>query len=170
MAEFTVKNNLAGSLHIPPPVNRVLRGGERIVVDLTTAEVESSDIADMAARQIISVASANSPRIDDDTEAPTFAAVEVEHESYEYLGHSLSQSHFQEVLYDGSGDVSDIVNWTDAGKTVKVRESTFTRNGVGDILTAVVIQYTAGLESSRLTKTYAYNPDGSIASVTTVRS
>jgi hypothetical protein len=169
MAQFRVKNNLPGSLHVPVPINRTLAGGEHVIVDLKTADMESAAFKKLTSKGTISVLSANSPRIDDDLEAPTFAAIEVEHRAYETLTHAVAQDNFEEILRTGD-DVTSIINWTDGTKATKIRESQFTRDAFGEVTVTVEIQYTDGVESERLTKTYARNPDGSIASIATVAS
>jgi len=169
MARFTIKNNLPGQLYVPEPVGRFLKPGQLISVDIPAHLMDNAELDDMEFRELITISSANSPETDDDLEGPTFASVAFEHENYDTLAHDIIESNYEEVTYT-NGEVTNITIWTDAGKTEKIRESQFTRDVQGTVTAVVEIQYADGVENQRLAETFAYNPDGSLASITTVRT
>jgi hypothetical protein len=92
------------------------------------------------------------------------------HEGYDTLVHDLAESNFQEVSY-ASGLATAITYWTSSAKTLKIRESLFSYT-VDDLISSVVErQYnSAGAQVQQLVHTYSYNPDETLASITTVRT
>ena len=92
------------------------------------------------------------------------------HENYDTLVHDLAESNFQEVSYS-SGLVTAVTYWTTPAKTLKIRESLFNYT-VDDLVSSVVERQFngAGVQVAQLVHTYSYNPDETLASITTVRS
>lgn len=100
------------------------------------------------------------------TTASNFTA----HEGYDTLVHDLAESNFQEVTY-ATGLPTAIVYWTTPGKTLKLRETLFTYNPNQTVNVVTERQYNgAGVQTQQLVHTYAYNPDQTLASITTVRT
>ena len=90
------------------------------------------------------------------------------HRTLDQLTHNLDEDYYEEYIYSGSL-VSDIITWTDVGKTTKIREENYTYTA-GKVSQEVIIQYNdSGVEVERLTLTYAYTA-GKITSVTSVRT
>jgi hypothetical protein len=92
------------------------------------------------------------------------------HEQFDTLVHDLSESNFQEVAY-ASGFVSAVTYWTSAAKTLKIREALFNYT-VDDLISSVVERQfdSAGAQVQQLVHTYSYNPDETLASITSVRT
>ncbi len=92
------------------------------------------------------------------------------HESLDTLTHSLVGDGFAECTYTGK-DLTKLIVWTDAGKTVKLRETTFSYT-VKDLTGVVVQQFNTGELISTLTKTLAYGGPGGndLISITVVPS
>lgn len=73
-----------------------------------------------------------------------------DHESLNSLVHELAKDNYEEVTRS-EGSVTQIVVWTDSGKTTKIRETSVTRDS-GQISQIVNIQYNAaGVEIQKLT-------------------
>lgn len=64
---------------------------------------------------------------------------ESQHENLDTLVHALAETRFTEVVRF-TGQVTDVIEWTDSGKTTKVRETNLTRSG-GQVSQIVVKQY-----------------------------
>lgn len=93
------------------------------------------------------------------------------HESYDTLVHNIAESNYQEVVYT-DGLVESIIYWTSAAKTLKIRETTFAYDPKTGLVTdTIAIQYDgSGASVTELSSTYSYNLDGTLASITTVRT
>jgi hypothetical protein len=102
--------------------------------------------------------------------AASWSSPSTAHEQFDTLVHDLSESNFQEVTY-ASGFVSAITYWTSAAKTLKIRESLFNYT-VDDLISSVVERQfnSAGAQVQQLVHTYNYNPDETLASITTART
>lgn len=71
------------------------------------------------------------------------------HHALDDMVHWLVETNYQEIVRSG-GRVTNVINWTDAGKTVKVREMVITR-AAGKVSQMDFIQYDgAGTESQRM--------------------
>lgn len=96
---------------------------------------------------------------------------EATHEVLDTLVHNLAEDLFSEVTYDSFFRITNITHWTDATKTLKVREQQATYVGLSrriDVKTK--IQYDElGVEVARTETTYTYS-GLRIVSSTTVRS
>lgn len=92
------------------------------------------------------------------------------HENYDTLVHDLAESNFQEVSYS-SGLVTAITYWTTSAKLLKIRETLFSYTVAQLVSSVVDRQFNgAGAQVTQLLHTYIYNPDETLASITTVRS
>ena len=93
---------------------------------------------------------------------------EGQHELLDTLVHKLSESYFKEFLYTGK-DVTSIITWTDAGKTLKIREVALSYTLKN--LTGQVVTHYDGVGSTvaTLTRTLAYTGKDLISD-TTVRT
>ena len=90
------------------------------------------------------------------------------HRTFDQLTHELDESYYEEHTYSG-GRVTSSVVWTDSGKTLKIREYSYTYT-TGRITGAVEKQYDgSGTLVETLTKTYAWT-GARLDSVTCVRS
>lgn len=81
---------------------------------------------------------------------------ESEHENLDRLTHSINESSYDEIVMSGN-TITDVITWTDSGKTLKIREVnlTYTGNKVNQIVT---IQYDGtGTEKERNTEVIAYS-------------
>lgn len=75
---------------------------------------------------------------------------ELQHDALDDLTHWIAETNFQEVVRSG-GKVTNVINWTDSGKTVKIREMVITRTA-GKVSQMDFIQYDgAGVEKQRMT-------------------
>jgi len=75
---------------------------------------------------------------------------EAQHENLDTLVHWLSEDNYQEVVRSG-GKVTSVINWTDSGKTTKIRELVITRSS-GKVSQMDFIQYDgSGVEKVRMT-------------------
>lgn len=75
---------------------------------------------------------------------------EPQHDALDDLVHWLAETNYQEIIRSG-GKVTSVINWTDSGKTTKVREMVITRSG-GKVSQMDFIQYDgAGVEKQRMT-------------------
>jgi hypothetical protein len=105
-------------------------------------------------------------RLTNVTTASNFTA----HEGYDTLVHDLAESNYQEVSY-AAGLVTAIVYWTTPAKVLKIREALFTYNPDATVNVVTERQYNgAGAQTQQLVHSYAYNPDETLASITTVRT
>jgi hypothetical protein len=105
-------------------------------------------------------------RLTNVTTASNFTA----HEGYDTLVHDLAESNYQEVSY-AAGLVTAIVYWTTPAKILKIREALFTYNPDDTVNVVTERQYNgAGVQTQQLVHSYAYNPDETLASITTVRT
>lgn len=88
---------------------------------------------------------------------------EEEHRNLDQLVHNIAETSFEEITYNGSKP-TNITIWTDAGKTLKIREEQFTysNNQVSQI---VVVQYDEfGTVVETLTESLTYS-GGKITSI-----
>ena len=93
---------------------------------------------------------------------------EAQHRTLDQLVHDLDENHYREYTY-ASGKVSNVTDWTDSGKTLKVREYDYTYTG-RKVQTETVKQYDgAGSLVETLTYTYSYS-GAQISNYTCVRS
>jgi hypothetical protein len=77
------------------------------------------------------------------------------HEVLDQLVHLIAEDSYEEYTYSGNG-VTDIVVWTDATKTTKIREENYTYTG-NKINTIVTKQYDgSGTLVLTMTETYSY--------------
>lgn len=89
---------------------------------------------------------------------------EAQHEVLDSLVHWISETHFQEIVRSG-GRVSSVVQWTDAGKTVKIREMIVTRVA-GKTSQLDFVQFNAaGAEKQRMTGVLTRDGNGRVASI-----
>jgi len=65
------------------------------------------------------------------------------HRTYDQLVHDISENSFREIVRDSEGIVTDIIVYTDATKTTKIREQNISRAS-GLISQIVTQQYDAG--------------------------
>lgn len=80
---------------------------------------------------------------------------ETQHKNLDQLVHLVAESSFEEYIYTGSR-VDQIIVWTDAGKTTKIREELYTYTG-SQLTTLVTKQYDGtGTLVQTLTETYSY--------------
>ncbi len=94
---------------------------------------------------------------------------EGEHELLDTLTHSLAEDAFTEYGYT-AGDLTSVIVWTSAAKTLKIRETALSYTG-GNLTGVVVDQYNdSGVIVTTLTKTFAYNAADDLESITVVRS
>ena len=63
---------------------------------------------------------------------------EPQHDAYDKLLHNIQESAFDEVVR--AGQVTDVITWTDSGKTTKIRETSLTR-AAGQVSSIVEKQY-----------------------------
>lgn len=92
-----------------------------------------------------------------------------EHRLIDELTHDLDESYYWENTYDGGGRISNTTVWTDSGKTVKIREHTYTYLS-GKLNTAVTKQYdSVGSLLETLTETYVWS-GARVSNITCVRS
>ena len=93
---------------------------------------------------------------------------EGQHKLLDSLVHNLSETSYEELTRSG-GKVTDIIHWTDNGKTVKIREVNLTRTS-GKVSTIVMKQYDgAGALAQTLTGTVTRS-GGKVASIDWVES
>lgn len=77
---------------------------------------------------------------------------EGQHAALDQLQHWIAEDSFLEVIRSGD-NVTDVIYWTDSGKTTKIRETSVTRSS-GKVATIVVRQYDGtGTLSETLTGT-----------------
>ena len=80
---------------------------------------------------------------------------ETQHKNLDQLVHLIAEGSFEEYIYTGNR-VDQIIVWTDAGKTTKIREELYTYTG-SQLTTLVTKQYDgAGTLVQTLTETYSY--------------
>lgn len=65
------------------------------------------------------------------------------HKAVDSLVHDIAETCYEEVTRDGSNRVTDVIVWTNPGKTVKIREVNVTRTS-GRVSQIVRKQYDAG--------------------------
>jgi len=91
-----------------------------------------------------------------------------EHEALDTLVHNLSETVWKEATYVANKLTAFII-WTTSGKTLKVRESTFTYTA-NKLTGSVVIQYNgAGAVVQTLTSTFTYSGNN-LSNVAVVRT
>jgi len=80
-----------------------------------------------------------------------------EHRDLDQLVHDISESSYEEYIYDCSR-ITNLITWTDNSKTTKIREEQYNFSGCKQKLSSsVVIQYdAAGAEVERITDYYTY--------------
>jgi hypothetical protein len=77
------------------------------------------------------------------------------HKTLDQLVHNIAETSYEEYIRSGN-QVTDIIIWTDSGKTTKIREENFTYSA-GKISTIVTKQYDgAGVLAETLTDTYNF--------------
>jgi len=84
------------------------------------------------------------------------------HEALDSLVHELAETSYEEVTRLG-GLVTDVIVWTDSGKTIKVREMNLTRAS-GRVSVIVRKQYNAGVLVQTMTSTITRS-GGHVASI-----
>lgn len=93
---------------------------------------------------------------------------EAQHEALDTLVHDLSENYYLEVVRT-SGRVTDIITWTDSGKTLKVREANITRTS--GIVSQIVEKQYDGTGSLKYTMTYTVNRTGNqVSSIDAVKT
>ena len=91
-----------------------------------------------------------------------------DHEVLDTLVHDIAETAFRELLYTGS-NLTSATYWTTPGKTLKIREATFTYVA-NKVATTTVVQYDgAGAVVSTLTSTFTYL-GGKLVSVSVVKT
>ena len=81
---------------------------------------------------------------------------EVQHEALDRLTHDINETSFDEYIYTGNV-VTNIIVWTSAAKTLKIREEQLTYSG-NKVTQVVMIQYDgAGVEKERNTEAFVYS-------------
>jgi hypothetical protein len=94
---------------------------------------------------------------------------EATHLALDTLVHELAEDYYEEYTYSGS-EISNVTVWTNSGKTLKIREYTYTYNPNHTVNVETVKQYDSG-GSLLVTLTYTYAYSGTrISSITCVRS
>jgi hypothetical protein len=89
---------------------------------------------------------------------------ESQHEGLDRLTHNINESSYDEYITSGN-KITDVITWTDSGKTLKIREINLTYTG-SKVTQAVTIQYNgSGTEVERLTEVPAYSGN-TITSIT----
>lgn len=79
-----------------------------------------------------------------------------QHENTDSLVHNLAENYYEEYIYSGT-KVTGIIEWTNSGKTIKVRESQYIYSGT-QVTQEINIQYNSiGVEIQRLTSNYSYS-------------
>ena len=90
---------------------------------------------------------------------------EAQHETLDTLVHSVEENSYEEVIYFGTpARISNVITWTDVGKSTKIREQTYTYSGIrvfeiiesqfdalGDILYAVTESISYMGQTNRIT-------------------
>ena len=88
-----------------------------------------------------------------------------EHDALDTLVHRLTENAHLEIVRDGTGSVAASIYWTDATKTVKVREEILTRDGLGRVSQIEERQYdAAGAFKTSLTTVLTRNSAGRLSS------
>lgn len=80
------------------------------------------------------------------------------HRGLDQLVHEIAEDSYEEFTYSGS-KVTSIVNWTDSGKTQKIREQLFTYTG-NKVNTIVTKQYDGAgalIVGETMTETFTYS-------------
>lgn len=80
------------------------------------------------------------------------------HRPLDQLVHNIAENSFEEFIYTGN-KVSSIIIWTNAGKTVKIRETLFTYTG-NKVTTVATKQYDGAgvlIAGETMTETFAYS-------------
>ena len=175
MARYTVQNAASGrSLYVPPPVNKTLATGQRVIVNVPAAEMEASPLVGMVQRGLITVSSAEDPNTAASMEVPTSTQVASDpagHELLSTLTHDLVASHVTDYEVNGAGLVTRVANWASVLRDLLLRETLLTYDGLDRVATSTDIQYSSGVESYRLTTTFTYaGTSPVITSSVTVRS
>ena len=79
---------------------------------------------------------------------------EATHRAVDQLVHLVAEDSFTEFVYSGN-KITDIIVWTDSGKTTKIREETITYSG-NQVSTVVTKQYDGATLEETYTETYSY--------------
>lgn len=96
-------------------------------------------------------------------DAATSGITEAQHDALDNMVHWLAETNYQEIIRT-AGKVTNVTNWTDSGKTIKVREMIITR-AAGKVSQLDFIQYDgAGVENQRMVGVITRSA-GKIASV-----
>ncbi len=81
------------------------------------------------------------------------------HRALDQLVHGIAEDSFEEYIYSGNL-ITDIIIWTDSGKTTKIREESYTY-GAGNRVTEVVTKQYDGtgtlITGETMTETYNYS-------------
>jgi hypothetical protein len=83
---------------------------------------------------------------------------EAAHRNLDQLPHLIAEDSFEEYTYSGN-KVTDIIIWTDDGKTVKIREENYTFSG-SQVSTVVTKQYDGAgtiIVGETMTETFSYS-------------
>jgi hypothetical protein len=95
------------------------------------------------------------------------------HSSLKTLAHDLARTNSPVVSRDVNEDIEEVITYTDDTDTVMLRKETVTRDGNGDMLTAVAIQYdgsAAENELETITSTVVRDGNGDVLRVDEVRT
>lgn len=77
------------------------------------------------------------------------------HEGLDRLTHWVNETSFDELIYTGNR-LDQVITWTSAAKTLKIREDILTYSG-SKVTQVVTIQYDgAGVEKERNTEVFSY--------------
>jgi hypothetical protein len=91
------------------------------------------------------------------------------HLALDTLVHELAEDYYEEYTYTGN-EITNVTVWTNSGKTLKIREYTYTYNANHTVNVETVKQYDgSGTLLVTLTYTYAYS-NQRISTITCVRS
>lgn len=89
---------------------------------------------------------------------------EGQHDALDDLVHWLAETNYQEIVRS-AGKVTNVINWTDSGKTVKIREMVITRSA-GKVSQLDFIQYDgSGTEKQRLTGVITRDGNGKVSTI-----
>jgi len=92
---------------------------------------------------------------------------EAQHRALDTLIHDIAEDSYEEITYSGK-DVTNITVWTDAGKTLRIREEQISYSQ-GRVSQVVTIQYdSGGLIEEQITETLTYTA-GKVTSIARVR-
>jgi hypothetical protein len=85
------------------------------------------------------------------------------HETEDVLVHLIAETSHFDLTYNGSGDLTSAIYYTDSGKTTKIREYALTYNEDDDVSQVVETQYDSGGSwNEKVTYVITYDSDDNI--------